>query len=163
MARNCQFAILGSGEATHEKVLLQFSRQFPGKVGVKIGFDESLSHLITAGIDMFLMPSRFEPCGLNQMYSQRYGSPPIVSATGGLADTVTDCNDVTLNNGTASGFVIKDLNATGLLNAIERALAYFHETNIWRKLQRAGMQRDFSWQPSAQRYVELYRSLLRSE
>ncbi len=160
MARNCQLAILGSGDATFEKALLQFAQEFPGRIAVKIGFDESLSHLITAGIDMFLMPSRFEPCGLNQMYSQRYGSPPIVSPTGGLADTVTDCNDGSLNNASASGIHLQEQSAEGLLTAIDRALAYFQAPAVWQQLQRTGMTRDFSWKTSAARYIELYQSLL---
>ncbi len=160
MARGCQLAILGSGEAASETALRQFARQHPGKIAVKIDFDEKLSHLITAGIDMFLMPSRFEPCGLNQMYSQRYGTPPIVSATGGLADTVTDCNDATIAAQTASGIVFHDLQTSGLLTAIDRALTYYRDASVWPKLQRAGMERDFSWTTSAQRYIDLYQSLL---
>ena len=160
MARGCQLAILGSGEAASETALRQFARQHPGKIAVKIDFDEKLSHLITAGIDMFLMPSRFEPCGLNQMYSQRYGTPPIVSATGGLADTVTDCNDATIAAQTASGIVFHDLQPSGLLTAIDRALTYYRDASVWPKLQRAGMERDFSWTTSAQRYLDLYQSLL---
>ncbi len=158
-ARNCQLAILGSGDAANEQALLQFAKTFPGKIAVKIGFDESLSHLITAGIDLFLMPSRFEPCGLNQMYSQHYGSPPIVSATGGLADTVTDCNDINIADKTASGIVLRELSAEGLLEAIDRALSYFQQNAQWKNIQQAGMTRDFSWKASAQRYVELYQSL----
>ena len=160
MARGCQLAILGSGEAVHENALLQFAQQHPGKVAVKIDFDENLSHLITAGIDMFLMPSRFEPCGLNQMYSQRYGTPPIVSATGGLADTVIDCNPETIAAQEGSGFVFEDLQSSGLLTAIDRALTYYRDASVWPKLQRAGMERDFSWTTSAQRYLDLYQSLL---
>ncbi len=160
--RNCQLAILGSGDAANEKTLLQFAQTFPGKIAVKIGFDESLSHLITAGIDMFLMPSRFEPCGLNQMYSQHYGSPPIVSATGGLADTVTDSSASSIANKSASGIVLRELSASGLLEAIDRALSYFHQTPLWQNIQHAGMTRDFSWKASAQRYVELYQSLTNS-
>lgn len=160
MERGCQLAILGSGEAASETALRQFARQHPGKIAVKIDFDEKLSHLITAGIDMFLMPSRFEPCGLNQMYSQRYGTPPIVSATGGLADTVTDCNDATIAAQTASGIVIQDLQPSGLLTAIDRALTYYRDASVWPTLQRAGMERDFSWTRSARRYLDLYQSLL---
>ncbi len=160
MARGCQLAVLGSGDATNENALLRFARQHPGKIAVKIDFDENLSHLITAGIDMFLMPSRFEPCGLNQMYSQRYGTPPIVSATGGLADTVTDCNDASIAAQTASGIVFEDLQPSGLLTAIDRALNCYRDPSVWRKLQCAGMERDFSWATSAQRYIDLYQSLL---
>ena len=160
VAKGGQLAILGSGDAANETALLQFAKQFPGKVAVKIGFDEGLSHLITAGIDLFLMPSRFEPCGLNQMYSQRYGTVPIVSNTGGLADTVIDANAATIATGSASGIVLDDLSAVAMTAAIDRALAYFHDDSIWPRLQRGGMQRDFSWAASAQRYIDLYQSLL---
>jgi starch synthase len=160
IARGCQLALLGSGEAATENALLQFSKQNPRQIAVKIGFDEGLSHLITAGIDMFLMPSRFEPCGLNQMYSQRYGSPPIVSATGGLADTVTNSDDETIASRQATGVVFDDLSAEGLLAAIDRALAYHRDPETWRVIQRAGMARDFSWARSAQQYHDLYRTLL---
>ena len=160
VAKGGQLAILGSGDAATEAALLAFAEQFRGKVAVKIGFDESLSHLITAGIDLFLMPSRFEPCGLNQMYSQRYGTIPIVSNTGGLADTVIDANAATIAAGTASGIVLDDLSAVGMIAAIDRALGYFRDDSIWPLLQRGGMLRDFSWAASAQRYIDLYQSLL---
>ena len=163
VSRGCQIAVLGSGDAANENALRQFALQYPGKVAVKIGFDESLSHLITAGIDIFLMPSRFEPCGLNQMYSQRYGTPPLVSATGGLADTVVDCNDRTIADGLASGIVFQDLTPDGLLDAIDRTLIYFRDSGVWQKLQRAGMERDFSWATSAQQYCDLYGSLTQQQ
>jgi starch synthase len=160
VAKGCELAVLGSGDAATEATLTQFTQLFPGKVAVKIGFDESLSHLITAGIDLFLMPSRFEPCGLNQMYSQRYGTIPIVSNTGGLADTVVDANAATIADGSAGGIVMSDLSSIGLTAAIDRALAYFHDQSLWSNLQRGGMRRDFSWAASAQRYIDLYQSLL---
>ncbi len=160
IARGCQLAILGSGDAANENALLQFEQQFPGQVAVKIGFDEGLSHLITAGIDLFLMPSRFEPCGLNQMYSQRYGTPPIVGATGGLADTVTDCDAESIETKKASGILIHELSAKALMAAIDRALTIYRNSDLWPELQRTGMRRDFSWATSAQRYIELYQSLL---
>lgn len=159
VSRGCQLAVLGSGDATNENALRQFAFQYPGKVAVMIGFDESLSHLITAGIDIFLMPSRFEPCGLNQMYSQRYGTPPLVSATGGLADTVFDCSDRTISEGLASGIVLQEFTSNGLLDAVDRTLILFRDSGVWKKLQRAGMERDFSWATSAQRYCDLYWSL----
>ena len=159
----CQLAVLGSGEAIHAQALMAYAEQYPGKVAVHLGYDEVLSHRITAGIDLFLMPSRFEPCGLNQMYSQRYGTPPIVSATGGLVDSVTDCNEDTLARDQASGIVFDDMSPTGLLAAIERGLAYYRDAEIWPKLQRAGMARDFSWKASALSYLALYRSLIKGE
>ena len=163
VSRGCQLAVLGSGDAANENALRQFSVQYPGKVAVKIGFDESLSHLITAGIDIFLMPSQFEPCGLNQMYSQRYGTPPLVSATGGLADTVVDHSDRSSADGVGSGIVLQEFTSPGLLDAVDRALLLFRDSESWQKLQRAGMERDFSWVASAQRYGDLYRSLIQPQ
>ena len=160
MALGCQLAVLGNGDAANTQALSAYALQYPGKLAVHIGYDEVLSHLITAGIDLFLMPSRFEPCGLNQMYSQRYGTPPIVSATGGLVDSVTDYSDENLANATASGIVFHDMSAEGLLTAIDRGLTAYRDKALWRKLQRAGMLRDFSWKASALRYIELYRSMI---
>jgi starch synthase len=127
---------------------------------VRIGFSEALSHLIEAGADCFLMPSRFEPCGLNQMYSQRYGTPPIVHATGGLLDTVVDCTPITLANGSASGFVFYPMTAENLLNTIKRAATAYHHKKNWQRLQKNCMAKDFSWHTSAAAYREIYLSLL---
>ena len=145
-----QLAILGSGDRELEQALAQLARSHPGRVAVQVGFDESLAHLIEAGADLFLMPSRYEPCGLNQMYSQRYGTPPIVHATGGLADTVED--------GT-TGFAFRRFAAEDLVGAIGRALRCYARPAAWRAVQRAGMQRDFSWSAAARRYADLYRKL----
>ena len=128
---------------------------------MQIGFDEKLAHAIEAGADAFLMPSRFEPCGMNQMYSQRYGTPPIVHATGGLVDSVVDCTPATLADGTASGFVFTTLSAEGLLAAMSRCLASWRNAKEWMHLQRNGMARDFGWPASAAKYVRLYEWLLR--
>ncbi|MBS4096097.1 MAG: glycogen synthase GlgA [Sulfuricella sp.] len=155
-----QLVILGTGEALLEQSFTRLVQSHPGKVAAYIGFDEKLSHLVEAGIDMFLMPSRFEPCGLNQMYSQRYGTPPIVHATGGLVDTVIDTTPETLLDKSASGFLFGENTAAGLLDAIRRALGCYRNPNTWRQIQLAGMNRDFSWDASATRYLELYRSLL---
>ncbi|MEO6022040.1 MAG: glycogen synthase GlgA [Burkholderiales bacterium] len=159
MEWGCQLAVLGSGDATNQNALMAYANQYPGQLAVTIGYDEKLSHLMTAGNDIFLMPSRFEPCGLNQMYSQRYGSPPVVHATGGLVDSVTDCTEATLRSQQASGFVFDDMSAQGLLGAVKRSLDCYRDDNIWPTLQRAGMARDFGWNASAARYVALYRSL----
>jgi len=110
-----------------------------------IGFDEGLSHQIEAGADMFVMPSRFEPCGLNQLYSQRYGTPPIVHATGGLADSVVDCTAATLKDGTASGFVFSGMTAENLFDAIQRAVALYHDKSQWEALRKNCMAKDLSW------------------
>ncbi len=126
-----------------------------------MGFDETLAHLIEAGADAFLMPSRFEPCGMNQMYSQRYGTPPIVRATGGLADTVVDCTPATLADGSASGFVFREPSAAALLAAVVRAAGAWRDGATWRALQRNGMARDFDWNASARRYAGIYAELAR--
>jgi starch synthase len=155
-----QLAILGSGDAALQDALQALSKAHPGEAGVFIGYDESMAHLIEAGADIFLMPSRFEPCGLNQMYSQRYGTPPVVHDTGGLHDSVVDCNAATLSDKTATGFVFAPATAAALLAAVKRAIAAYEDRRTWRQLQKSGMARDFSWDASAQRYVALYESLL---
>ena len=122
---------------------------------MKIGFDESLAHLIEGAADLFLMPSRFEPCGLNQMYSMRYGTVPVVRATGGLDDTVTDYNDAA---GTGTGFKFEPYTTAALLAAMERARTVFANPSNWKTLQVAGMRQDFSWDRLAREYVKLYES-----
>ena len=154
-----QFAALGSGERVHEEAMRAAAARHPGRMSVTIGFDDELAHLVEAGADMFLMPSRFEPCGLNQMYSQRYGTPPVARATGGLVDTVVDCTPATLAAGTATGFLFEEATAPGLVAAARRAVATYRNREAWQALQRNGMARDFSWAASARRYSELYRRL----
>jgi starch synthase len=157
-----QVALLGTGETELQREALALIARYPGKIAGVIGFDEDLSHLFEAGADVFLMPSRFEPCGLNQMYSQRYGTPPIVNPTGGLIDTVTDCTDANLANGSATGFVVEGpLHADSLLNACRRATTVWHDKKAWRALQKNGMTRDFSWAHSAAAYLEIYARLAR--
>jgi starch synthase len=155
-----QLAILGSGDAALQEALQALGKANAGQAAVFIGYDESMAHLIEAGADIFLMPSRFEPCGLNQMYSQRYGTPPVVHDTGGLHDSVVDYSADTLEDKTATGFVFAPATGTALLAAVERAVAAYHEKRVWRQLQKNGMARDFSWDASAQRYIALYDSLL---
>ncbi len=152
-----QLAVLGSGDREHEDALRALAAHYPGQVSVTLGFDEILAHQIEAGADMFLMPSRFEPCGLNQMYSQRYGTPPVARATGGLVDTVVDCTPETLADGTATGFLFSDPTAPELAAAVRRAVAVYRDRGAWRSLQRNGMAQDFSWTSSARQYVEIYR------
>ncbi len=154
-----QLVVLGSGEKALEQQFSAMARTLRGRCAAVIGFDEALAHLIEAGADIFVMPSRYEPCGLNQMYSLRYGTPPVVRATGGLADTVVDCNAATLAAGTANGFVFTEPSPQALLAALERAASTWRDRLRWRQLQRNGMRLDFSWQTSAQRYRDLYRSL----
>jgi starch synthase len=155
-----QLVLLGSGDAAIEQQVRELALACPEQVGVVIGFDEALAHLIEAGADAFLMPSRYEPCGLNQMYSQRYGTVPIVHATGGLKDTVIDYSPERLEAGTASGFVFAPFDARQLTHAILRAWHLFtSDPRAWRRLQTAIMQLDHSWAASAALYAALYRRL----
>jgi starch synthase len=155
-----QLVVLGSGERELESALADVAKASAQRVAVRLGYDEALAHLIEAGADMFLMPSRFEPCGLNQMYSQRYGTPPVARATGGLADTIVDATPETLADGTATGFLFEDESPVALLAAIERAIELYREPKQWRQLQRAGMAMDFSWGAAARQYAEVYAGLL---
>jgi len=156
-----QLALLGGGDKHLEQAFLGLEEAHPGQVAVHIGYNEGLAHLTEAGADLFLMPSRFEPCGLNQMYSMHYGTPPVVYATGGLADTVVDCTPETLADGTATGFVFDTLTAGGLTEAVQRALELFKDKKAWQQLQLNGMKADFSWERSAAAYLDLYRKLIR--
>ena len=162
VALPAQIAILGSGDAALQARLGALARLHPGRVGVATGFDEDLAHLMEAGADIFLMPSRFEPCGMNQLYSQRYGTVPVVHATGGLVDSVTDSSAAALADGTATGIVFSPDSAEALLGAVRRALTLYGDPAAWRALQRSGMRRDFSWTASALRYEEIYRRLAAS-
>lgn len=157
---NCRFVILGSGEKKYEDFFRSLNYSFPEKFGLKIGFDNHLAHLIEAGADMFLMPSKYEPCGLNQIYSLKYGTVPIVRKTGGLADTVKDW-DFYLQLGlkTGNGFVFEDYNSQAMVDAIKRALEKYEDKKIWRQIQINGMREDFSWNHSARKYYDLYRRL----
>ena len=154
-----QLVVLGSGEPALQRRFLELGQRYAGRIAVQIGFDESLSHQIEAGADLFVMPSRFEPCGLNQMYSQRYGTLPLVHGTGGLCDSVVDCSPVTLKNHTATGFVFTPLDAATLLANCRRAIAAYGDQGIWRQLQKNGMKQDFSWEARARQYLDLYRAL----
>ncbi len=150
--------MLGTGDPRYEALLRGLASKHPDRFAVKIGFDESLAHLIEGAADIFLMPSRFEPCGLNQMYSMRYGTVPVVRATGGLDDTVADYNDAT---GTGTGFKFRPYTAPALLTAMERAKKVFANPSNWKTLQAAGMRQDFSWDRSAREYVKLYETAVR--
>jgi starch synthase len=159
LTMNIQFVLLGNGEKGFEKALKNMVRLYPDKISINIGYDEALAHLIEAGADIFLMPSRFEPCGLNQMYSQRYGTIPIVRKTGGLADTVVDILPETLANHTASGVIFNEASSSSLLEAIKRAMILYSFPDTWRKIQTNAMKKDFSWQRSAEQYLALYENL----
>jgi starch synthase len=152
-----QWIILGSGEEKFEDLFRQLSIQLPGRIGSYIGYNNELSHFIEAGADMFLMPSRYEPCGLNQIYSLKYGTVPIVRKTGGLADTVKDWdeeNHYGFDHG--NGFSFYDYTGFALYKSVERAVNTFKHKQVWKKIQTNGMNLDFSWQRSAEKYLELY-------
>ena len=155
-----QLVLLGSGDTPLEKQCLALADAHPHAIAVKIGFDESLAHLIEAGADFFLMPSRFEPCGLNQMYSQRYGTLPIARATGGLVDTIVDGDAPNIKARRASGFLFAQATADALLSAVDRAMEVYADPPKWQQLRETAMQRDFSWAKSAQQYRSLYRRLI---
>jgi starch synthase len=152
-------ALLGAGDRGLEQGFLAASSAYPGKIGVEIGYDESLSHLLIAGSDVTVVSSRFEPCGLVQLYALGYGSLPLVSRTGGLADTVVDVTPETLSDGTATGFVFTSGDPQNLLEAMKRAIASYQDVRMWQQLVRQAMTRDFSWDLAAGGYIELYRTL----
>jgi len=147
------FVLLGTGERRYEDLWRTLAARHPDRIAVRIGFDEALAHRIEAGADLFLMPSRFEPCGLNQMYSLRYGTVPVVRATGGLADTVRDVDPAT---GEGTGFTFSEASGAALLGALGRALSVYRDRAAWRRIQAAGMRQDFSWDASARQYAGLY-------
>jgi starch synthase len=155
-----QLVILGSGDKQLEKTIRKAEKKYPQNISAHIGYDEALAHHIEAGADIFLMPSRFEPCGLNQIYSQRYGTVPVVRHTGGLVDTVTDTTPATLEDKTATGFSFHKATAKALRGAVDRALSCYREPDTWRQLVRTGMKQDFSWKRSAQLYIELYETVI---
>ena len=154
-----QLALLGSGDADLEDGFRDLARRLPQEVGVRIGYDEALAHRIVGGADSILVPSRFEPCGLTQMYALRYGSPPLVRRTGGLADTVVDANERTLRDGIATGFVFETPDAPSFLAAARRAMALYAAPDAWAALGRQAMAQRFGWDEAAARYAALYREL----
>ncbi|MFP5381208.1 MAG: glycogen synthase GlgA [Gammaproteobacteria bacterium] len=151
-----RFVALGSGQALYEQKLQRLAQRHPDRVMVEIGYDEELAHRIEAGADLFLMPSRFEPCGLNQMYSLRYGTPPVVFRTGGLADTVVDADALHRADGSATGFVFDQPEVAGFVDAIRRGLDLYRQPKAWRRLQQTGMRQNFDWSESAGQYLSLY-------
>jgi starch synthase len=146
-------AVLGSGDKLYEEMFLRLARRVPGKIAVRIAYDNPLAHKIEAGADMFLMPSRYEPSGLSQMYSLKYGTVPIVRATGGLDDTI-DPWDPRTKKGT--GFKFQEYTGEALLRAIHQALQLYRDPASWQRLMRNGMSKDFSWRISAREYIRAY-------
>ncbi len=157
MAMDAQWVVLGNGEERYERLFMSLAHSFPDRMWAYIGFNNELAHLIEAGADMFLMPSLYEPCGLNQMYSLRYGSVPIVRTTGGLADTVRDWHEAEAQGlDTGNGFSFVETTGHALSSTIRRALDTFKHKTLWRAIQLNGMKQDFSWKASATKYAALY-------
>jgi starch synthase len=159
MGRDVQLVVLGVGHPKYHDLLADLARRYRGRFWAHLGFDDDLAHQIEAGADIFLMPSLFEPCGLNQLYSLSHGTVPIVRATGGLADTVVDTNPRTRADGTATGFCFTEPTPEALWQTIERALALWPDRDAWVRLMRTGMNADWSWDRSASRYVRLYEEI----
>ncbi len=157
MELGIQLVILGTGEEKYHLLMEEIAVRYPAQAGIRIAFDNPLAHRIEAGADMFLMPSRYEPCGLNQIYSLKYGTVPIVRATGGLDDTIEDFNPVT---GEGNGFKFQDYSPAEFLATIERAIRLFQDPALWEPLMLRGMAADFSWQKSARSYENLYERVL---
>ncbi|SMX33881.1 glycogen synthase GlgA [Maliponia aquimaris] len=155
-----QLALLGSGEPGLEQAFRDAASRYPGRIGVHIGYDEGLSHLVQAGSDAILIPSRFEPCGLTQLYGLRYGTLPVVARTGGLADTVIDANHAALAAGVATGFVFDDVSVAGIEGVLGRVAAAWTDRAQWAKMQKAAMRHPVGWESSARAYVQTYESLL---
>jgi len=160
VASGAQLAVLGSGDAGLEGALHAAAARFHGRVGVVVGYDEALSHLMQAGCDAIIIPSRFEPCGLTQLYGLRYGCVPIVARTGGLADTVVDANEAAVSAGVATGIQFAPESGGAMLHAVRRAVGLFADRAVWTGMQKQGMKADVSWDRSAAKYAELYRSML---
>jgi starch synthase len=157
LTHDVQIVVLGEGDPAYHRPLTEIHARQPEKTGLMIGFDESLAHLIEAGADMFLMPSKFEPSGLNQLYSLRYGTVPIVRAVGGLYDTITDATPEAVAAGTANGFRFGPYTPTAFQQAVHRALACYHyRPEVWRQIVVTGMRQDWSWDRSAGEYERLY-------
>ena len=157
MRRNVQMVILGTGEEYYHDILSNLAEKYPDQIGLHLGFDESMAHRIEAGSDMFLMPSRFEPCGLNQLYSMKYGTIPVVSATGGLVDTVANYEQGAGRESDATGFLFQTHCVVEMVEAVDRALrVHQNRPDTWRKMMQRGMKQDWSWDWSAERYREVY-------
>jgi len=157
-----QIVILGTGSLHYEMQLSELAQKYPDKIVIKIGYNEKLAHRIEAASDIYLMPSRFEPCGLNQLYSLRYATLPIATRVGGLADTVVHASKGNINNCTANGFIMKDHSASALRNAIKQAIGLYQKPTVWRQLQLNSIDCDHSWESSAEHYIDLYQQVLKT-
>lgn len=155
-----QFVLLGAGDQQYQTIFEKIAKEYPQKVAVNIKKDNQMAHEIEAGADLYLMPSKYEPCGLNQLYSLKYGTVPIVRKTGGLADSITDATPESIGDGTGTGFVFEQYAPDALFKTINRALKFYEDKKVWKKIQLNGMSKDFSWDSSAKKYMALYRKML---
>jgi len=156
-----QFVLLGTGDLKYHGQFEEIGRRYPSKTGITLGFDDALAHQIEAGADIFMMPSRYEPCGLNQLYSLRYGTVPLVRRTGGLADSIEDATPSSVATGDGTGFVFLEPTPEALLEVIERTIEVYQDFEMWRKIQINGMKKDFSWHSAAKEYDKLYEKAVR--
>ncbi|MCQ8782031.1 glycogen synthase GlgA [Mangrovibrevibacter kandeliae] len=163
VARGIRLVVVGSGDPDIERAFLAAQPRYPDRVGVKIGYDEAASHRVQAGADAVIIPSRFEPCGLTQLYGLRYGCIPIVSKVGGLADTIIDANFAAMSTGAATGFIFSPVEEGAMLDAIERARRAHEDAEGWQALQRQAMRAKVDWRESARRYAELYQAVTREQ
>ena len=162
LAAGAQLAVQGSGDAVLEKAFTEAAAAYPGKVAVRLGYDEQFAHQMIAGADAMLVPSRFEPCGLTQLYALRYGTVPVVRRVGGLIDTVVDTDEASLHNDTATGFMFGPANKESLALAVHRTVQAFGQPSVWAQLQQRGMAQNFSWAAAASQYLDLYQTLCSS-
>jgi starch synthase len=160
MKMNLRMVLLGTGSKKYHNFFEKMANKYPDKFACYLGFNDEIAHLIEGGADIFMMPSRYEPCGLNQMYSLNYGTVPLVRETGGLADTVVRFNEKT---GEGNGFSFKQYEGAALIKELKRALKIFEDKKTWSKIMREGMKCDFSWSSSAKKYIELYKTMLNNE
>jgi starch synthase len=151
-----QWVILGTGEPKYHETLAALAKEYPEKIAVRLEFSDEWAHRIEAAADIFVMPSQYEPCGLNQLYSLKYGAVPVVRATGGLVDTVVDATDATIADGTATGFSFADYTSLALAEALQRACRAYRHKPLWNQLIETGMRQDWSWRQSAEKYAALY-------
>jgi starch synthase len=159
LERDVQLALLGEGDPVLEAQFRDAAQHYPGRLAVRIGYEEPLAHRLHAGADLLLHPARFEPCGLAPLYAMRYGALPIVRHVGGLTDTIVDATQWTVRAGSATGFAFREASAAAMLDCLDRALAFYAQKVPWRKMQRRAMSREFGWNESARRYLALYRKL----
>lgn len=159
IANGGQAVIMGNGERWLEEQFENFARDYPGQIAVRIGYDEMRAHRIFAGSDVVMVPSRYEPCGLVQMYGSLYGTLPLVHRVGGLADTVTDCTLENLAEDKATGFSFDQFDVRAFESAVLRAFALYGKPSKWRKVQKRGMLQSFGWSHSAEQYVSLYKQI----